>query len=194
MPRRSYFCAAIEVYRLLILRLSLQNPLRRYHLMQRWSWRRKQKFVVEKSSGFEFQLLALCMLVSQSSPTLCDPMVQPTRLLCPWNSPGKNTWVGCHSLLQKIFLTQWSIPGLLHCRQILYHLSYREVQKRSWPGSPPWCGHSPRAKHPRLWSQVNLRKHWKKWSESESHSVVSDPAAPWTIQSMEFSRPEYWSR
>ena len=31
-------------------------------------------------------------------------------------------------------------------------------------------------------------------SESESHSVVSDSATPWTIQSMEFSRPEYWSR
>ena len=30
-------------------------------------------------------------------------------------------------------------------------------------------------------------------SESESHSVVSDSATPWTIQSMEFSRPEYWS-
>ena len=30
-------------------------------------------------------------------------------------------------------------------------------------------------------------------SESESHSVMSDSATPWTIQSMEFSRPEYWS-
>ena len=48
----------------------------------------------------------------------------PARLLCPWNSPGKNTGVGCHDLLQKIFLTQGLNPGLLHCRQILYHLSY----------------------------------------------------------------------
>ena len=47
-----------------------------------------------------------------------------TRLLCPWNSPGKNTGVGCHYLLEGIFLTQGSNPGLLHCRQILYHLSY----------------------------------------------------------------------
>ena len=30
----------------------------------------------------------------------------PTRLLCPWDSPGKNTGVGCHFLLQGIFLTQ----------------------------------------------------------------------------------------
>ena len=43
----------------------------------------------------------------------------PTRILCPWDSPGKNTGVGCHSLLQGIFLTQGSNLGLLHCRQIL---------------------------------------------------------------------------
>ena len=36
-------------------------------------------------------------------------------------------WNGCHFLLQGIFLTQGSKPGLLHCRQVLYHLSYREV-------------------------------------------------------------------
>ena len=35
----------------------------------------------------------------------------------PWDSPGKNTGVGCHFLLQGIFLTQGSNPGLLHCRQ-----------------------------------------------------------------------------
>ena len=48
----------------------------------------------------------------------------PTRLPCPWNSPGKNTRMDCHSLLQGIFLTQGSNLGLLYCRQILYHLSY----------------------------------------------------------------------
>ena len=46
-------------------------------------------------------------------------------LLCPWNSPGKNTRVGCHSLLQGIFPTQVSNPGLLHCRWILYRLSHQ---------------------------------------------------------------------
>ena len=35
----------------------------------------------------------------QSCPTLCDPRRQPTRLLCPWDSPGKNTGVACHFLL-----------------------------------------------------------------------------------------------
>ena len=52
--------------------------------------------------------------------------LQPTRLLCPWDFPGKDTGVGCHFLLQGIFPTQGSNPGLLYCRQILYQLSYKE--------------------------------------------------------------------
>ena len=44
-------------------------------------------------------------------------------ILCPRDSPGKNTGVGCHFLLQGIFLTQGSNLGLLYCSQILYHLS-----------------------------------------------------------------------
>ena len=58
-------------------------------------------------------------LVTKSCPTLAIPWTVATRLLCPWNSPGKNTEVGCHFLLQGIFLTQESNPSLLHCRQIL---------------------------------------------------------------------------
>ena len=44
-------------------------------------------------------------------------------LLRPWDFPGKSTGGGCYFLLQRIFLTQGSNPGLLYCRQILYHLS-----------------------------------------------------------------------
>ena len=61
----------------------------------------------------------VCILVTQSCPTLCDSM--------DCSPPGKDTRVGCHSLLQRIFPTQGSSPGLLHCRQILYHLSYEEA-------------------------------------------------------------------
>jgi len=43
----------------------------------------------------------------------------------PWNSPGQNTGVGSHYLLQGIFPTQGSNPGLPHCRQILYQLSHQ---------------------------------------------------------------------
>ena len=42
-----------------------------------------------------------------------------------WNSPGQNTGVGSLSLLQRIFPTQGSNPGLLHCRWILYQLSHK---------------------------------------------------------------------
>ena len=45
--------------------------------------------------------------------------------ISPWNSPGNNPGVGCHFLLQGIFLTQGSNSGLLHCRQILYCLSHQ---------------------------------------------------------------------
>ena len=48
-----------------------------------------------------------------------------TRPYCPWTSPGKNTGVSCHFLLQGSFPTQGSNPGLLHCRQIFYHLSHQ---------------------------------------------------------------------
>ena len=46
-------------------------------------------------------------------------------LYSPWNSPGQNTGVGSLSLRQGIFPTQGSNPGLLHCRWILYQLSYQ---------------------------------------------------------------------
>ena len=71
--------------------------------------------------------VCVCVCVSHSviSNSLWPHGLSPTRLLCPWGSPGKNTGVGCHSLLQGIFLTHGSNQGLLHCRQILYHLSHK---------------------------------------------------------------------
>ena len=50
--------------------------------------------------------------------------MQPARRFCPWDFPSKNTRLGCHFLLQGIFLTQELNPGFQHCRQILYQLSY----------------------------------------------------------------------
>ena len=58
---------------------------------------------------------------------LCDPM--DCRLLCPWDSPDKNTGLGCHALLQGIFPTQGLNSGLPHCRQILYHLDHQGSPK-----------------------------------------------------------------
>ena len=80
------------------------------------------------------------------------------RLLRPWNSPSKNTGVGCHSLLQGIFPTQGLNPGLLHCRRTLYCLSHQGILVNDFHShfhlqltlhllddwtSPLWCPTSP---------------------------------------------------
>ena len=70
---------------------------------------------------------ALCMRAKslQSCPTFCDPMnFSLPGSSVHGDSPGKNTGVGCHALLQGIFQTQGSNPcllWLLHCKWILYH-------------------------------------------------------------------------
>ena len=75
---------------------------------------------------------------SESCSVVSDSL-QPHGLYNPWNSPGQNTGVGSLSLLQGIFPTQGSNPGLLHCRQILYQLSHKGSPQmnvyecNSWP-------------------------------------------------------------
>ena len=66
-----------------------------------------------------------CSVMSDSLPP--HGQVACTRLLHPWDFLGKSTGVGCHFLLQGIFPTQGSNPGLLHCRQTLYIWATREV-------------------------------------------------------------------
>ena len=66
-----------------------------------------------------FTMLLLLLSHSIMSHSLRPHGLSPTRLLCPWDSPGKNTGVGCHALLQGIFPTQGSNPGFLclpHCQ------------------------------------------------------------------------------
>ena len=79
------------------------------------------------------KMIINCMcLVAQSCPTLCNPMdCSPPGFSVHGDSPGKNTGVGCHALLQGTFLTQGLNPGLPHCRWILYRLSHQ--------GSPINC-------------------------------------------------------
>ena len=71
----------------------------------------------------------VCVSCSVVSDSLQPQGLKSARLLCPWTCPGKNIGVGCHFLPQGIIPTQGLNPGLLHCRQILYHLSHQ--------GSPP---------------------------------------------------------
>ena len=66
-------------------------------------------------------------LDAQPCPTLCDPIdCSPPGSSVHGDSLGKNTGMGCQALLQGIFPTQGSNPGLPHCRRILYHLSHQE--------------------------------------------------------------------
>ena len=58
-------------------------------------------------------MMCLCPC-SVASDSLWPCGLQPIRLLCPWNSPGKNTAMGCHFLLQGVFPTQDSNLHLLH--------------------------------------------------------------------------------
>ena len=71
--------------------------------------------------------VCLCATSLRSHRILCGPLdgLQPTRFLCPWDFSDKITEVGFHALLQGIFPNQGLNPGLLYCRQILYHLSHQ---------------------------------------------------------------------
>ena len=64
---------------------------------------------MREENGMRLEVV-VAVKVAQSCPTLCDPMA---------------TGVGCHALLQEIFPTQELNPGLLYCRQNLYHLSHQ---------------------------------------------------------------------
>ena len=105
----------------------------------------------------------------QLCSTLCKPTgLQPTRLLCPWDFPSKNTRVGCSALFQGIFLTHGSNPCLLH----LLHW-----QAGSLPLAPPGKTHV---------------------CMLSCCSCVRFFVTPWTVAhqgplSMRFSRQEYWS-
>ena len=74
-------------------------------------------------------------LYEGESHSVVSDSLPPHGLCSSWNSPGQDTEVGSHSLLQGIFPTQGSNTGLLHCRQILYQLSHkrrpREGQRKN---------------------------------------------------------------
>ena len=90
-------------------------------------------------------------------------------LYSPWNSPGQNTGVGSLSLLQGIFQTQGSNPGILHCRWILYQLSHKRSPRiLEWVAYPFSRGSS----RPRNWTGVSciaggFLTNWAMWEGNE---------------------------
>ena len=82
----------------------------------------------------------MCMLsCSVVLDSLQPHELQPARLLCPWNSPGKNTGVGCHFLLQGIFPTQGLNPHLLHWQADSLPLSQQASLSLLSLGHPNLC-------------------------------------------------------
>ena len=95
-----------------------------------------------------------CAMLNRS---LCLTLCKPMDCSPPGDSPGKNTGVGCHALLQGFFPTQESNPGLSCCKQILYRLSHQ--------GSPrilEWVAYpfSSRSSRPRNQTGVACNFRW----------------------------------
>ena len=102
-----------------------------------------------------------CSLWSENHSVFSDSL-RPNGLYSPWDSPGQNTRVGSLSLLQGIFPTQGSNPGLPHCRLSLYQLSHKgcslvETQM----------------------SESHTEECWKKWTTA-THLLSALPCPPWT--------------
>ena len=102
-----------------------------------------------------------CKYESESCSVMSDSL-QLHGLYSPWNSPGQNTGVGSLSLLQGIFPTQGSYPGLPHCRWILYQLSHKgSLRILDW-GAYPFSSRSSWSWNRRRvsWLQVESLPNW----------------------------------
>ena len=78
--------------------------------------------------GCHFLLQEISILAYEVASVVSNSLQPPwtvARLLCPGGSPGQRTGVGSHSIIQGIFPTQGSNPGLLCCRRTLYQLSHK---------------------------------------------------------------------
>ena len=85
---------------------------------------------IPRSSTFMLSFVVVLCLVTQLCLTFCDPMdYSPPGSSVHGDSPGKNTGVGCHALLQGIFPIQRLSPDLPNCKQTLYHLSHQGSPK-----------------------------------------------------------------
>ena len=176
-------------------------------------------------------VLTGCSLASVVSNSLRLHGPQPTRFLGPQNFSGKNAGVGCHALLQGIFLTQGWYSHLLHCRLIFYRWGSRcvyvgkntymcadmDVFPQVYWESPDFkfLNTTVHRKEQGLPEKYSLLQGWGKESCKNKPGIVTKKeraprlmkekwkwkslshvrlfVTPWTTQSMEFSRQEYWS-
>ena len=128
------------------MKLIYGNLLHFYTIITKDHKNKFKKFTMENSMKVTLKIknrVTIKVKLSQSCLTICNPM----DLYSPWNSPGQNTGVGSRSLLQGICLIQELNWGLLHCRQILYQLSYQ--------GSPE-LSYGPEILHLRIYPEKNM--------------------------------------
>ena len=116
--------------------------------------------------------------ISNECCSVVSSSLRPHVLYSPQNSSGQNTGVGSISLLQGIFPTQGSNPGLPHCRRILYQLSYQ--------GSPrilEWvaCPFSSGSSQPRSWTRVSCIAggFFTNWAVRQAQSYPQTPPPKW---------------
>ena len=92
--------------------------------------------------------MSICQNTESESCSVTSESLCPHGLYSPWNSPGQNTGMGSLSLLQGIFPTQGSNPGLPHCKQILYQLSHEGSPRiLEWVTYPFFSGSSQPRNH-----------------------------------------------
>ena len=140
-------------------------------------------------SGFSLLQRCVSSSLSESRSVASDSVrphgLQPTRLPCPWASPGKNTGVGCHALLQRIFPTQGSNLGLRVACDSLPSEPYlclvlSSVSAAVHQVSPHTCAVRPLAKV--LWV-----------SHVDSGVPFSDLCPPWSLSSHLQLHPQLWT-
>ena len=125
-----------------------RNSMHSYEISQNWLISFPVHIGVSTTALIPQKHLVMCVCsVVQSCPTLCNP----TRLFCPCDSPGMNTGVGCHALLQGIFLTQGlnsHLLYLLHCQVavVVKNLPAKARDLRD-VSSVPGSGRSPGGGH-----------------------------------------------
>ena len=126
LTRWTFVSKVMSLFFNILSRFSIAFRPRSKHLLI--SWLQSPSTVILEPKKIESVSRGGGGLVTNLCPSNSrDPMGYslPTRLFCPCESSDKNTGVGCHFLLQGIWLIQKLNLGLLHCRQVPYWLSYK---------------------------------------------------------------------
>ena len=135
-----------------------------------WVWEMDHK------EGWELKnwcFWTVCVSRSVVSDSLQHQGLYLSRLLFPWDFPGKNAGVGCHYLLQGIFLIQGLNQGLLHCRQIFTIWATREALELWWWRKLLRVLWTPKRSNQSIQRKPTLNIHWKHWCCSWSSNTLA---------------------